>query len=44
MLLIDKEKFVQGVNFKQRIPYKTIKQLMISNADYIIELSTNLKM
>lgn len=44
MLLIDKQKFIQGVNFRQKIPYQTIKQLMSSNAQYIIELSISQKM
>lgn len=44
MLLIDKQKFIQGVNFRQKISYEMIKQLMNSNAQYIIELSTSQKM
>jgi hypothetical protein len=44
MLLIDKQKFVQGINFRQKIPYQTIKKLMASNSQYIVELSTDMKM
>lgn len=44
MLLIDKQKFLQGVNFRQGVPYSTIKQLMSTNAQYIIELAYTQKM
>jgi hypothetical protein len=44
MMLIEKQEYVQGVNFKQKIPYNTLRQLMSSNSQYIIELAIDLKM
>lgn len=44
MLLIDKQKYIQGVNFQQGMPYTTIKQLMSTNAQYIVELAYTQKM
>ena len=44
MLLIDKQKFVQGVNFRMGYSYKTLTDYMHTNAQYIIELAKELKM
>ena len=44
MFLIEKQNFVQGINFRMGITYGQLKQLMDSNAQYIIELSKEFKM
>ena len=42
--LIDRSRFIQGVNFKTGLPYRMVRQLMETNAQFIIELATPLKM
>lgn len=39
MSLIDRVAYLQGINFKQQINYSTIKKLMQSNTQFLMEVA-----
>ena len=43
MKLISKEEFLEGINFRQGMPYATIRDLMSSNTQFALEMAVELQ-